>query len=192
MNNHQKQVIDNTSLVGFIGSRPVWPEAATGFGDTGYGKLGFGEPRWAHATTRPVIPDCDSKVIRNSQPIRSLRNVRPIVTEKPKDEPQAIVTIPDSTFNPSARNERITEAIIRAGAKFSDLYAKGRVKTKRVEAVVVKKEERTFKPAIVGLDKVRKGKRETVPAWEREKQEASDLILYALTLRSLYRLIYGG
>lgn len=192
MNNHQKQVRDNTSLVGFIGSRPHFPESATGFGVTGYGKIGFGEPRWAHATTRAVIPDCASKVIRNSQPIRSLRNVKPLVSEPAKAERQEIVCIPDSTFNPSARNERITEAIIRAGAKFSDIYAKGRVKTQRVEAVVVKKEERKFKPAIVGLDKTRKGKRETVPAWEREKQEASYLILYALTLRSIYRMIYGG
>jgi hypothetical protein len=90
MNNHQKQVRDNTSLVGFIGSRPHFPESATGFGVTGYGKIGFGEPRWAHATTRPVIPDCASKVERNSQPIRSLRNVKPLVSEPVKAQPQAI------------------------------------------------------------------------------------------------------
>ncbi len=194
MKNHQKQVIDNTSLVGFIGSRPHFPASATGFGVTGYGKLGFGEPRWAKATTRPVIPDCDAKVIRNSQPIRSLRNIRPMDKPDKGPQPQTIVCVCGNGFDKDEHAVKVAEKIRQVSMRM-DNFVKDKVLSKSepsLEGVVVNKKERAFKPAIVGLDKVRKVKRETVPAWEREKQERSDLILYALTLRSIYRLIYGG
>lgn len=207
MNNQQKQVIDNTSLVSFIGSRPVWPEGQTGFGRTGYGKVGYGSPNWAGATSKPFgktrpgevggtcsnMPDCKGPVARLHNPVRSLRNIKPHQYVR-FDGPEDITVADLKGFDPDAWGVKVAKKATANALMLSE-FVKDKVISKAEpskEGVVVNRKERLFKPAIVGLDKVRKVRRETVPAWEREKQERSDLLLYWLTLRSLYRLIYGG
>lgn len=68
------------------------------------GKLGFGEPRWAHATTHPIRPEV-GRIRHQFQPIKSLRSIKPFAALPTKAHNPASVVLPGSTKQVVADND---------------------------------------------------------------------------------------
>lgn len=199
MNNHQKQIVDNTSLVQFIGSRPFFPEGKTGFGVTGYGKVSRADVSgWATGVSKPFgsvfkpkRPNEDKRLpVEKARKVNKLSDIVPF---KPAgDTPTGKLCVSYVTpFNADAWREKVAARIAENHRKSLE-FQKGKVKrTGKVDTTgIVEKEKRIRQSiGIVGLDKPRKVKADGI---DREKEDRNSLMLYWLELKSIYRLIYGG
>ena len=132
-------------------------------GKTGYGKIGFGEPRWAHATTWFRRPD-DVEIPRHkSARVKSLRNLESFHANREEPKPICLDTTPyETSFSKEKHEEKVRNTIRSIQDRMDAHFAACRIKT--AEPRVATDKERAeilglvkpYKPGIVGLDKPRK------------------------------------
>lgn len=167
-------------------------------GSHGYGKVMFGEPTWAHATSKPFgsqfkakRPEITGRCLLPTVKVENLAHVKPFVPAPVVPVPQDIVVAKESPDGWRARREAQATEAARVGY-ILDKFRASRIRKKvKVETVAkAPKPKPEYQPGIVGLDVVRESNESNpLPDWELSKLERGELIACQLELRSLFRMM---
>lgn len=217
MNHNKHKVFDNTALVPLtrklftgetVPTTERWTHAEGENLPTG--KVAYERKRisigdvsaWATATSKPfgtpLKPKRPNEDVRfakgeGSKPITSIRALREaqerLASLKPATQERIVCADSEPVNVQEIMMERAAKCVA-ISARITDAFAAKRLKVNAPQRVITKK--KAYKPGVTGLDKVRSVKAPPMESWEREKQYRSDLMVYALLIRSIYRMIYGG
>lgn len=215
MTNNQRQVIDNTALAPLtrklfdgtnVPNEIRWTHEereSTLEGKHGHGKIRRGNPTWASATSKPfgsvfkpIRPEV-GKIPQACRKVENLSAIVPIIPYVMKSEPQVLICTVETPNTLAESRLRGARLALEMTAKATDVYASKVVKRAKANVkatprlIGYEELDKGFKANKIGLDKVASPVKAKLSNEEKERIERNDLMLYWLTLRSIYRLIYG-